>query len=166
VKEKVEASWREDEIAKRLQSKAMQILDQLKGGSSLSDVAAAEKLTMQTITGLKRGATSALLSPGAIDQIFRSAKDAPAVADAEQPGDQIVFRVTDIVTPKTDLKSAEAKGIADGLNRSLSDDVFSQYISQVEHEIGVTINNTAVKQVVTGTSANQGNPGDQTDYNF
>jgi peptidyl-prolyl cis-trans isomerase D len=166
VKEKVEASWREDEIAKRLQSKAMQILDQLKGGSSLSDVAAAEKLTMQTITGLKRGATSALLSPGAIDQIFRTAKDAPAVADAEQPGDQIVFRVTDIVTPKTDLKSAEAKGIADGLNRSLSDDVFSQYISQVEHEIGVTINNTAVKQVVTGTSANQGNPGDQSDYNF
>jgi peptidyl-prolyl cis-trans isomerase D len=166
VKDKVEASWREDEIAKRLQSKAMQILDQLKGGSSLSDVAAAEKLAVQTITGLKRGATSALLSPGAIDQIFRAARDAPAVADAQQPGDQIVFRVTDIVTPKTDLKSAGAKEIADGLNRSMSEDVFGQYISQVEHEIGVTINNTAVNQVIAGTNANQGNPGDQTDYNF
>jgi peptidyl-prolyl cis-trans isomerase D len=163
IKNKVEASWREDEIAKRLQSKAMQILDQLKGGSSLSDVAASEKLAVQTITGLKRGANSALLSPGAIDQIFRTAKDAPAVADAQQPGDQIVFRVTDITTPKTDLKSAQAKSIADGLNRSMSEDVFGQYISQVEHEIGVTINNAAVNQVITG---NQGNPGDQTDYNF
>jgi peptidyl-prolyl cis-trans isomerase D len=166
VKDKVEASWREDEIAKRLQGKAMQILDQLKGGSSLADVAASEKLTVQTITGLKRSATSALLSAGAIDQIFRTAKDVPATADAEQPGDQIVFRVTDIAAPKTDLKSAEAKAIADGLNRSLSEDVFGQYISQVEHEIGVIINNTAVNQVFTGSNANQGNPGEQTDYNF
>jgi peptidyl-prolyl cis-trans isomerase D len=164
VKDKVEASWREDEIAKRLQDKAMHILDQLKGGSSLSDVAAAEKLTVQTITGLKRGASSELLSPGAIDQIFRTAKEVPAVADAVQAGDQIVFRVTDIVTPKTDLNSAEAKAIAEGLNRSLSEDVFGQYVSRVEHEIGVTINNAAINQVVTGN--NQGNPGEQTDYNF
>jgi peptidyl-prolyl cis-trans isomerase D len=164
VKDKVEASWREDEIAKRLQDKAMHILDQLKGGSSLSDVAAAEKLTVQTITGLKRGASSELLSPGAIDQIFRTAKEVPAVADAVQAGDQIVFRVTDIVTPKTDLNSTEAKAIAEGLNRSLSEDVFAQYVSRVEHEIGVTINNAAINQVVTGN--NQGNPGEQTDYNF
>jgi hypothetical protein len=61
-----------------------------------------------------------------------------------------VFRVTDIVVPKTDLKSEEAKSIAQRLNRSLSEDVFTQYITQVQSEIGVTINGSAVRQVITG----------------
>ena len=165
VKDKVEASWREDEIASRLKAKATAFLDKLKGGAMLSEAAAADGLTAQTITGLKRGATSALLSGAAIDAIFRSGKDMPALADAEQPGDQIVFRVTEITMPKTDMSSAEAKAISETLNRSLTEDVFGQYVAQVEREVGVTINNNAVKQVITGGSINQNNPGDD-DSNF
>ena len=81
-----------------------------------------------------------------------TAKDAAASAEAEQPGEQVVFRVTDIVVPKTDMNSAEVKTIAQALNRSLSEDIFSQYIARVENEIGVTINANAVSQVVTGNS--------------
>ena len=80
-----------------------------------------------------------------------------ASAEAEQPGEQVVFRVTDIVVPKTDLNSNEAKTIAQMLNRSLSEDIFSQYIAQVENEIGVTINRNAVSQVVSGKSINTSN---------
>jgi peptidyl-prolyl cis-trans isomerase D len=93
--------------------------------------------------------------------MFVTPKDTPAVADAEQPGDQVIFRVTDIVVPKTDMKSDEAKTISQNLTRSLSEDVFSQYIGQVEHEIGVTINGKAVSQAVSGNS----NP-DDTDVNY
>ena len=158
VKDKVEASWREDEIARRVKEKATQFLDKVKGGSSLNEAAAAEGLTVQTITGLKRGATSALLSGSAIDAIFRSAKDAPALADTETAGDQIVFRVTDITMPKTDMASEEAKSISAALNRSLTEDVYGQYVAQVEREIGVTINDNAIRQVVTGSYANQRAP--------
>jgi peptidyl-prolyl cis-trans isomerase D len=74
-----------------------------------------------------------------------------------------VFRVTDIVVPKTDMNSDEVKTIAQNLNRSLSEDVFSQYIAKVESEIGVTINRNAVSQVVSGSS---NNVSDDTDINF
>jgi peptidyl-prolyl cis-trans isomerase D len=166
VKDKVEASWREDEIASRLRTKAMQFLDKAKGGSPLNEVAAADGLMVQTITGLKRGATSALLSGSAIDAIFRSGKDVAALADAETSGDQIVFRVTDITMPKTDMASAEAKTISAALNRSLTEDVFGQYVAQVEREIGVTINNAAVTQVVTGRVTNQSAPVGNDDLGF
>ena len=43
VKEQVEARWREQEIATRLKRRATEILDKLKAGSSLADIAAAEQ---------------------------------------------------------------------------------------------------------------------------
>jgi peptidyl-prolyl cis-trans isomerase D len=165
VKDKVEASWREDEIATRLKNKAAQILDKLKAGSTLAELAAADGLKVETITGLKRGAASPPLSASATDKLFVTPKDAAASADAEQPGEQVIFRVTDIVLPKTDMNSDEAKTISQNLNRSLSDDVFSQYIAQVESEIGVTINRNAVAQVVTGGGSSNNNTSD-TDLNF
>jgi peptidyl-prolyl cis-trans isomerase D len=163
VKDKVEASWREDQIATRLKDKAAQMLDKLKAGASLADLAAAEGAKVETITGLKRGAASPPLSAAAADKLFLTPKDGAASADAEQPGDQVVFRVTDIVVPKTDLKSDEAKAISQSLTRSLSEDVFSQYITKVQSDIGVTINANAVRQVVTG---NSNNVSDDPDINF
>jgi peptidyl-prolyl cis-trans isomerase D len=163
VKDKVEASWREDAIATRLKDKAAQIMYKLKAGSTLAELAAADGLKLETISGLKRGAASPPLSAAATDKLFVTAKDAVAIAEAEQPGDLVVFRVTDIVVPKTDMNSNDAKTISQNLTRSLADDVFTQYIAQVEREIGVTINANAVRQVVTG---NSNNVSDDTDINF
>ena len=38
----------------------------------------------------------------------------------------------------------------DILNRGLSEDIFSEYISRLENEIGVTINQSALNQVISG----------------
>ncbi len=162
VKDKVEASWREDEIAKRLRDKAVQMLDKLKAGSTLAELAGADGLKVETIAGLRRGAAVPPLSAGANDKLFATPKDTAAITEGEQLGDQVVFRVTDIIVPKTDMNSDEVKNIAQNLNRSLTEDVFTQYITRIESEIGVTINRNAVSQVVTGNS----NVPDDTDINF
>jgi peptidyl-prolyl cis-trans isomerase D len=164
VKDKVEASWREDEVAKRLRDRAAQMLDKLKAGSTLAELAGADGLKVETITGLKRGAAAPPLSASANDKLFATPKDTAAIAEGEQPGDQVVFRVTDIIVPKTDMSSDEVKNIAQNLNRSLAEDVFTQYITRIESEIGVTINRNAVSQVVTGNS--NSNVPDDTDINF
>jgi peptidyl-prolyl cis-trans isomerase D len=164
VKDRVESSWREDEIATRLKDKAAQMMDKLKAGSTLAELAAADNLKVETITGIKRAAAAPPLSVGALDKLFVTPKDGSASAEAEQPGEQVVFRVTDIVLPQTDMASEQAKTIAQTLNRSLSEDVFAQYITKVQSEIGVTINRNAVSQVVTGNSS--GTTGDDPDINF
>jgi peptidyl-prolyl cis-trans isomerase D len=76
-------------------------------------------------------------------------------ADSAQPAEQIVFRVTDITVPEFDPASDEAKRMVETLNRGLSEDVFSEYIARLESEVGVTINQSALNQVIGG-GANSG----------
>jgi peptidyl-prolyl cis-trans isomerase D len=166
VKDKVEASWREDEIAKRLQEKAEAFLGKLKGGSNFAETARAEGLKVETVSGLKRGTASPPLSASVTDKVFATPKDAVASAEAEQPGEEVVFRVTDVVLPKTDMTADAAKTMAQELNSRLADDLFSQYVAKVESEIGVTINRNAISQVVSGGAINTGPGNDDSDLNF
>jgi peptidyl-prolyl cis-trans isomerase D len=163
VKEQLEKRWHEEEIATRLRSKGNELLDKLKAGTALAELAAAEGLTVETKTGVKRGDAAAPLSVRAIDAIFRTAKGAPGAAEAARApdpaqaqdlaNDQIVFQVTDIVVPSVDLASGEAKNIRASLSRMLSDDLFAEFLAQLESEIGVNINQAALRQVVTGARA-------------
>lgn len=165
VKDKVEASWRADEVAKRLKAKADALIDKLKGGSSFADTASAEGLKVETVSAIKRSASPPPFSPSAIDKLFVTPKDAVASAEAERSGEEIVFRVTDVVMPQTDMSSDQAKAMSQTLNRSLAQDLFAQYVAKVESEIGVTINHNAVNQVVGG--GNPANPfNDDSDSNF
>ena len=150
VKEQVEARWREQEIATRLDTKASEMLDKLKAGGTLAEIAAANHLKVETLTGLKRGETTGPLSAAGIDAVFRTAKDAAGKTQAAQPAEQVVFRVTDIVVPTLDMSSEEAKRDLDALNRGVSEDILAEYIAHLESEIGVTINQSALNQVVGG----------------
>jgi peptidyl-prolyl cis-trans isomerase D len=157
VKAQVEARWRDQEIATRLDTKATEILDKLKGGATLTEAAAANHLKVETLTGLKRGEASGPLSAAGVDAVFRTAKDGAGNAEAVQPAEQIVFRVTDIVVPGLDMASEDAKRVLETLNRGLSEDILAEYIARLESEIGVTINQSALNQVVSGGAGDGAN---------
>ena len=142
------SAWQE--IAKRLDARATEILDKLKGGSTFTEVAQAARLKVQTATGLKRGQESGPLSAATVDAVFGAAKNVPGKADAATAGEQIVFRVTDIAVPDLDMTSQEAKRLVDTLNRGISEDLFAEYIARLETEIGVTFNQSALNQVIGG----------------
>ena len=157
VKDQVETRWREQEIATRLNAKATAILDKVKAGVPLAEAAAADHLKVETLAGLKRGQASGPLAAAAVDVVFRTAKDAVGKAEAGEPGEQVVFRVTDIVVPNIDLASEDAKRIVEALNRGLSEDILGEYIAKLESEIGVTINQSALNQVVSGGAGDSAN---------
>ena len=150
AKDQVEARWREQEIATRLDAKATGMLDKLKTGETLAQVAAADHVKLETLGGLKRGEGSGPLSAAGVDAVFRTAKDAAGKADGTQPGEQIVFRLTNIVVPSLDTASEEAKRAIQTLNRGLSEDILAEYIAWLERDIGFTINQSALNQVVSG----------------
>jgi len=150
VKDQVETRWREQEIGKRLAEKATAILDKVKAGATLVEAAAPDHLKVETLSGIKRGQGTGPLSASAVDAVFRTAKEAAGKADAATPPEQVVFRVTDIVVPKLDPESQDAKRIAETLDRGLSEDLYAEYIAYLEREIGVTINQSALNQVVSG----------------
>ena len=90
------------------------------------------------------------MSIAAIDAVFRTPKDAPGVAPGQNVAERIVFRVTEIKVPSFDAASAEAKRYNDSLRRALSDDLFSQYVAQLEDSLGVSINQDALRRLAGG----------------
>lgn len=153
VKAQVEQRWRDDEMAGRLKAKTTEILEKLKAGTPLAEVANANKLKVQTAPALKRGNAIPGFPLRAINEIFRAPKGLPGVADGETATDRIVFRVTDITIPPHDPSAPETKRITDILKRSLGDEVFAQYMVRLQSEIAITINQNALNQI-TGATAN------------
>ncbi len=55
-----------------------------------------------------------------------------------------------MVEPTTDLASEESKRLRGALNNAMAGDVQTEYLQLLEREIGVTINERALRQVLSG----------------
>jgi peptidyl-prolyl cis-trans isomerase D len=148
VKDQVEARWREDEVAARLKAKSAELLDKLKAGTAFDAVAASAGLKVQTADKLTRAKPQAGVSPRVIAAVFRTAKDAYGSAEGDQPTEWVVFRVTDISTPKFDASSPEIKRVADLLKKQQSDEILEQYMAWLQNELGTTVNQAALAQAL------------------
>ncbi len=153
VKDKVEARFREDEITKRLDAKAAELLGKIKSGTSLADVAAAEGLAVETKSGLKRQGSQ--MPPRVINEVFRLAKDQAGSAVGQKADERVVFRITDIKVPAFDPNSATTAKMIDQLKEAYNQDILSQYVTRLENDVGTDINQKALAQAV-GRAAEEG----------
>jgi peptidyl-prolyl cis-trans isomerase D len=152
VKDRVAARWRDDEINKRLDAKTMEIVDKLKAGAPLADVAAADQLMVETKFGLKRQ-EAAILPPAVVGQVFRTPKDSVASADGKTPYERIIFKVTDVKEPTFEAGGAAAKPLQDQLRTAYGDELLNQYVLKLETDLDTSINQAALNQAVgRGTS--------------
>jgi peptidyl-prolyl cis-trans isomerase D len=153
VKDQVAARWREEETASRLQAKAADLLDKLKGGSPFDLLAAANNLKIQPANDVKRGGGGVEISPKMAGAIFHTAKDAFGSAAGDSPSLWIVYRVTDIKTPALDPNAQDAKTIAQKVQSQLSDDLAGQYVAWLENDLGTKINAEALAQTMGNSAA-------------
>jgi peptidyl-prolyl cis-trans isomerase D len=153
VKDQVTQRWRDDEIASRLKTKAADLLDKLKTGTPLDTLAAADGLKIETASDLKRGGSSGDVSAKMTQAIFHTAKDAFGSAAGDSPTQWIVFRVTDVKTPKLDATSPQGARIEQTVQHQMSDDAYGQYMEWLEGNLGTSINPSLLAQAMgNGTS--------------
>ena len=82
------------------------MVDKLKAGTSLNDVAAAEGLTVQTTFGMKRAGNAASMPPTrGRTRCSRRPRTARAAREGKDATERIVFHVTDITVPGFDAAS-------------------------------------------------------------
>jgi peptidyl-prolyl cis-trans isomerase D len=151
VKDKVEARWRDDKVAERVTAKATDMLDRLKAGTPFAEVAAANGAKVETKIGVQRARGAEPLSTRAVDAAFRTAKGSPGVADGNSATERIVFVVTDIAVPPFDAASAQAQRYNERLRRTLTEELFEQYVRQLQADLGTTINQDAVARIRGGS---------------
>jgi peptidyl-prolyl cis-trans isomerase D len=151
VKDQVATRWRDDQIAARLRTKAGEMVDKVKGGTSFADVAAAYNLKPEWRPGLKRADTPPGLAAAGVTEIFRTPKDVAGSADGAAPTERIVFRVTEVNVPPLDMNSTDAKRLDEALRSRMTDDLLAQYVARLQNDLGVTINQSALNQAVGGS---------------
>ena len=152
VRAQVEERWRASQVAERLQAKAKELVDKVKGGTSLNDVASADGLNVQTTFGIKRSGNAASMPPAVVNGVFATPKDGVGSAEGKEPTERIVFHVTDISVPAFDAASPEGKKISDTMRQSMTQDLLAQYVSRLQTDLGATINMDAVRRAVSGGS--------------
>ncbi len=154
AKQQVEERWRQEETVKRLDAKTAEIMDKLKSGTSIADIAMADQTMVETKSGLKRETTDALPAR-AVAQVFRTAKDGFGSSEGQNPTDRIIFRVTDIKVPTYDANSSVVQGINNDLKNAYNQNLIGQYVSRVETDLGISVNELALSQAVGRASSNQ-----------
>jgi len=65
-----------------------------------------------------------------------------------------VFRVTEIKVPPLDPEAADVKRIDEALRSRMTEDLMAQYLAQVQSEVGVSVNASALNQVSGGGTQN------------
>ena len=151
VQDRVAERWREDEIASRLKTKAAELADKLKT-ATVSEVAAAAGLKAQAAKGLKRGAVSDAVPAKVVNDVFTTPKDTVGNSEGDRPTYRVVFRVSDIAVPKVDPSSAEVKQLENALRTAGFEDLVSQYVVRLQSDLGTTVNETALNQVLSGAA--------------
>jgi peptidyl-prolyl cis-trans isomerase D len=158
VKDKVAARWRDDEIAKRLQAKADDMVGKLKAGTALDQLATEAGLKVVTATDLQRGKPGGFAPAKLVEAAFKTPKGVPASAEGDQETTRFVFRVTDVTDSPID--PIASKQLTTLLQNAYSDDVVGAYVTRLEKDFGVTFNQQALNQVIGGAPANSGNSND------
>ncbi len=154
VKDQVAARWHDDEVARILQAKAGDMLGKLKLGSTLAQLASEAGLKVETAAVQRRKPTEQISSK-TLQAVFSAVKGASGAAEGAKPDERVIFTVTDIVNPKLDANAPDSKKIEDLLQASYSDDMIGEYLARVEKELGVTLNQTALDQVIGGGKPGQ-----------
>ena len=151
VKDRVEARWRDDQVAERLAAKTTEMVDKLKAGTAFAEVTQPDGLKVESKSGLKRGIAADPLSARTVDATFRTAKGAPGSAEGRSPTERAVFVVTDVTIPEFDPASAQGKRYDEGLRRAMTEELFQEYVTRLETELGTTpINQEALNRIRGG----------------
>ena len=149
VRDQVAARWREDQVAQRLSEKARQMTERLDKGEAIEAVAQDAGASVVNATDLARNTAKDDLTAEAVNRIFAvpvgKAGNAANGADS-----RAVFKVTAATVPPLVTTTQAAQNVENQLRTGFGDDLISQYIAQVRQDLGVRINQQALRQATGG----------------
>lgn len=149
VRDDVARQWHAEETAQRLSEKGRQMTERLDKGETIEGLAHEAGTSVQAATDLVRGISKDVLTADAVTRLFAvPVGKAGNVANGEDA--RIVFKVTGASVPPLLTTTDEAQKIQDQLRTGMRDDLIQEYIAQIRQDLGVTVNEQAVRQIAGG----------------
>ncbi len=147
VRAQVTTAWRSDETARILQEKAAGLVKRIEGGEDFESVAKSIGVEPQFDQEVRRLVASRLPAT-AVTRVF--SLRVGGVASVGVGDDRIILKVNDAVVPAFDPEDQNIKALEPQLRNTLTEDILSQYIARIQDELGVSINEAAVRLAVGG----------------
>ncbi len=149
VRQQVEADWRADEGARRLAAAADAIVAAIDGGKALPEEAAANG-GAPVMAARDVGRVGGPALPRQTTTAFFDVPVGKAGSSAEPNGGRVIFKVDAARVPPPNLADATATKMVAQVKVGVLDDVIAQYLSAVQTEVGVKINQQALQAALGG----------------
>lgn len=148
VRAEVEGQWKEERISNALADKAQALVKELRGGQSLADLARQLGLEVKPVQGVKRQGAHGGLPASAVAQLFATPVGGFASAIGASPQERLLIAVTGAEAPPLLSSQSQAAQLDQQLSLALGDDVLSAYVSTLQAEMGVKVNQAVLNQAI------------------
>jgi len=148
VKAEVERQWRADEVASRLSARAREIVQKLDAGEKLDAIAFAQGFAFEDAT-LGRQDQSDALPRNVVSLVFGTPAGKAGSAAVDNAG-RVVFQVKAATITPYVRTAEEAENFVRLLTSSISEDILAQYVGKLQNDLGVQVNQAALRNATGG----------------
>ena len=147
VREQVITDWRRDQVAQRLREIASDMVSQLGTGAGLEALAEEAGANVSQIGDLARGQASEPLDEPAVRAIFATRVGEHGTAPLGQTR-RVVFTVESARATPFLTTTPAADTIGQRLQGDIAEDLLTQFIAQLQEDVGVSINQEAYREAI------------------
>ena len=146
VKDEVAKDWRAGETRTGVTKYAQDLVESLKGGKTLEDIAKNLDVEVLTSDPLKRESITVNVLPASVERAFALPEKGYGSGPSGVEEGRIVFQV-DKVTPPEPLGASEFERLKAQIGLLMSQDAITEYSEALENRYGVTINRQALARL-------------------
>ena len=143
-------AWKTREAAKATRKKAEELVVSLKSGTPIADLAQAESAEVKTATGVRRNQAATDFKSADIAALFSVTEQGYAFSIANDGKSAKIIASSPVLGVGFNSQSNEAEAIRQLLQTSLSNDLYAEYVTALQEEIGVSINDAAWARIASG----------------
>ena len=154
VKTQVTGDVTARKIRELLNERATNLIKSLKGGATLESLAAEAKTEIKSAQGLKRNEASPDFDVPAVTALFSVPENGFASSLEGDGKTAKIMQSQPVLAEPFDSKSSAAKELTQTVKDAASKDLLTTYLTALQGQIGVSINNTLWQQVSGSSAAN------------
>jgi len=147
VREKVTAAWRAEQLSEAVKDRATKLVEQVRGGNRIEDVAKSINARVTRTEPIKRNASASALTSAALGRAFTMPKGGVTSASAPKPPARTVLSIEKVIAPGA-LAGQEAEQLRMRLRSSLEQDVAEQYLAALRENFDYTVNRDVLSQAL------------------
>lgn len=150
VSARVKQDWIRDETAKALDALASGLAGNLNSDDSFSALAEARDKPIIPFEDITRLEGKEGLAAANIATIFETKPDGFGFLTPADPGQRLIFQVTNVTVPAYFSEEQTSRQIAQAVAPAIENELLTQYVAELQTNLGVSLNQALLNQMLAG----------------